>query len=319
MSEKKRSSPVGCLIVLLLIVPPFFFVPTGVAVGFAILCVVYLLAISEIIQEFKRISKRKVTNKSTIAAARAGFVELVAKLVDQTHDGWLVDERLDYHELIFFKVVYSQSSEDKTRKLPFHEYRSSPRVWKITDGSGECWVSLHNAQFHLKSKYKKLKKPQLLELLKDKPLPDFPMDKLEDRETFWVEEKYIPAGTPVNFYGHLSKAINSAPSELVSIQQNTKHDHRMEQQYRMTEEDWKDITNSTDQHEIKLLSSDYSPETFIESLIISLKGDNSLKWKSYLSIFMGILMLVVLLAFYGLYLWKGQPEFWEQMMSWLNV
>ena len=318
MSEKKRSSPVGCLIVLLLIVPPFFLVPTGVAVGFAIVCVMYLLVISEIIQEFKRIDKRKVTNKSTIAAARAGFVELVAKLDNESHSGWLIDELVDFHQLTFFKVVYSQSSEDKTKKLPFHEYRSILRVLKVTDGSGECWVSLHNAQFHLKRKYKKVKKPALLELLKKRPLSDFPMEKLEDRETFWVEELYIPAGTPVNFYGQLSRASTSDPSAFISLQQNTKHDHRMEQQYRMSEDDWQEITSSTDKHEVKLLSSDYSPGTFIESLIISLKGDSSLKLKSYLTIFMMGLMLIVLLGFYGLYLWKGQPEFWEKIITWLN-
>lgn len=87
MSEKKRSSPIGCLIVLLLIVPPFFFVPMGVAVGFAIVSVMYSLVISEITQEYKRIDKRKITNKSTIAVAREGFVELVAELEIEPHSG----------------------------------------------------------------------------------------------------------------------------------------------------------------------------------------------------------------------------------------
>lgn len=216
-------------------------------------------------------------------------------------------------------MVYSQSSGDKARKLPFHEYRDLPRVLKITDGSGECWVSLHNAQFHLKRKYKKVKKHQLKELLKEHPIPNFPMEELEDRETFWVEELYIPASTPINFYGLLTKASTSMPLELVYVQQNTKHDHRMEERYAMTEEDWNAITTSTGKHEVKLLSSDYSPETFIESLIISLKSDRSLKLKSYLTIFMMVLMLIVLLGFYGIYLWNGQPQFWEELMSWLNM
>lgn len=179
----KKSSPVGCLIYLLIVAPPFFFFPIGVAIGFTAVITVISLVTAEIHREVKKLKQRKVTNKSTISAARNGFVEVVAKIKNnEPISSWLDKEAIAYSEVSVAKMF--RRTDRKSEKQVFYSHRSHVRKMKISDGSAECWVSLHHVTMHLNPKRRRIKKQELLTLLAERPLPDFPIHALEDRDTF---------------------------------------------------------------------------------------------------------------------------------------
>ncbi|ADR20186.1 hypothetical protein MATR_21980 [Marivirga tractuosa] len=313
--KKTSSSPVGCLVLLVIIVPPYFFLPWEVALGFSIVVTFLLLIVSEIIREIRKLQQRKVTNKSTIAAARPGFVELVAKVSNSDHKKSFLEEiPVDFHQLHIGTNV--RTANRKSEFVSIYEYRSAPRILPITDGSGEAWASFHHLDIHLKSTTKRFKKDTLLQFLEEKAIPDFPPNSLEKSNLFHLTEFYLPKDEYAYFYGIMNVLpTHSNPDEILAYQ-GDKRD-RFNNQYALTNEDWEHI-KSESRDKVKLLTADYSPPTYIDKLIISSKGDRSLSWRTYLNVFMMCILIVVLLTFYGLYIWKAHPDLWNQLLSFFN-
>lgn len=309
MPDKKKTGAIGCLVFLLIVVPPYFFFPVGVAVGFTIICGCMGLIIPEMNREIKKVTQRKLTNKSTIAAAQEGFVELVAKIKGiENISTWLEGIAADFVKIRLLKWV--KNSRNKNSIVSFYEHRTSLKKLQITDGSADAWLSLHETTMHLKKKKKRLKKSDLLKLLEKYPLPNFNLDELKDKNTFWVEEHYIPKGQYAYCYGIMNKLNTSdTPHHILKHKENRHARHSKE--FALNETDWQEMVDSTHTHQIKLLTADYGQSNYIEKLLISLKGDHSLRLKSYFYLLMMVIIIMVLFAFYGLYVWKGHPEVWE--------
>lgn len=89
-------------------------------------------------------------------------------------------------------------------------------------------------------------------------------------------------------------------------------------EYALTKKDYEEITISFD-GKAKLLTADYSPPTYVENVIISLKGDTNLKIKTYINLCTLSLFIIVTITFYGLYLWKAHPLIFEQIISFLGL
>jgi len=309
MSDKKKTGAIGCLVFLLIVVPPYFYFPTGLAIGFTVVCSVLGFIIPEMTREIGKIKQRKATNKSTIAAAQEGFVEIVAKVKGiENVSTWLEGEKADFTLLKLLKWV--RNSRKKNTIVSFYEHRSSPKKLLVTDGSADAWVSLHETTMHLTKKKKQFKKDELLKLLEKHPLPNFNLDELKDKNTFWVEEHYITKGEYVNFYGIMHK-LNTANTPAYILKYKDNRHARHTQNLALDESDWQEMIDSTHASNLKLLTADYSAPNYIEKLLISLKGDHSLRLRSYLNLFMMLVMILVILSFFALYVWKGHPEVWE--------
>lgn len=310
--KKNSSSPLGCLVFLIIIIPPYFFMPWKAALGFSIVSILLGFIIPEIIREIRKMKQRKVTNKSTIAAARPGFVELVAKVANAApKQSFLEEIPVDFHQLHIGTNVRRENR--RSEYVSIYEYRSSPRILPITDGSGEAWVSLHHVDIHLKSKTKRLKKDTLLQFLEEKSLPDFPLKALEKSNLFHLTEFYLPKNEYAYFYGIMNVLpTRSNPDEILAYQDDRRD--RFNNQYALTNEDWEHI-KAKSKDKVKLLTADYSPPTYIDKLIISSKGDRSLSLRTYLHVFMLCVFIVAILSLYGLYLWKGHPDLWEKIIG----
>lgn len=147
---KKRNNAIGCFLYLAFIIPPFFFLPMGAAIGFAFICTFIMFLIAEISRQLGNLKKRRQTNKSPISASSEGFVELVAKVKsNSTQQTWLEELPADYHEIDVFQWKPGTSS-NKGHWTRLYRKRSHDRYFAINDDSGDCYVSLHHHTLHAK-------------------------------------------------------------------------------------------------------------------------------------------------------------------------
>ncbi|HCX22727.1 MAG: hypothetical protein CMB80_16700 [Flammeovirgaceae bacterium] len=308
MPSKNQSNAIGCLLFLVLIVPPFFILPIGAAIGFAGLCTIISFLIAEINRQIGNLRKRRETNKSLISNANEGFVELIAKVIDESKSlTWIKEVPVAYHELAIYQWKPG-TSNSKGHWTGLYQKRSHEKYFSISDGSGECFVSLHQTTFHIKSDSKRMNSRQLLQMLTKKGLEDFPAHDLIEGRKIKVEEHYIPSSTDIYFYGILHKQNRETPPDHLFDQKDNKKAIRSQSSYALDIHDWHKMIAYSSQSDIKILTSDYSPSTYIENLVISLKGDSNIQLRSYFGIFISLIAIIALIAIYLLIVSRTYPD-----------
>lgn len=158
-----------------------------------------------------------------------------------------------------------------------------------------------------------------LEKLTASHLEDFPVRDLNENRRIKVEEHYIPASTEIFFYGILHKFNLEDPPQDLFNQVNNKKAIHSESAYALTPSDWQEIIETSSGNNIKILSADYSPDSYIENLIISIKGDSNLQLRSYIGIFFCLLAIILLILIYLLLVSKTYPDLAEQMETFLHL
>ncbi len=313
MNSKSAKTSIGCFVFLAVIVAAFIYAPWQVAVGLMIVIFFISALIEAIRREFKRINKRKITNKSTIMGASEGFTELVAKIknYDQDQKTWLTQDKVSYRSVSFNCYVRVRHGEGNW--VSFHTYEPEDKKLLVTDGSGDCWISLHRAEIQVKEKSKRFNSKKLRDLLEENPIPDFPFEELEKQDTVLVREKWVEPESYVNFYGHFSKLPTyEVPKHIIEHSTNPKL-KSWEKERSLTEADWHEMVKVTEDNgkgELNLLTSTYSEEP-IDPLIMSLKGDARLNLLSYLNIAAMMMAIVLLIVIPFIILIKVFPEFLE--------
>ncbi len=318
MPAKNRSNAIGCLLLLFLIIPPFFVLPLGAALGFAGVCTVILFLIAEINRQVGNLKKLRETNKSLISNAGEGFVEFVARIKNNTnHHTWLRKRPVDYYETEIYQWRPGSSS-NKGNWARLYRKSSHEKFLTISDGSDDCFVSLHHSTIHFKSDWKRMTSRQLLEKLTTQNLENFPINDLDNNKKIKVVEHYVPASSQLYFYGILNKVNRDTSPQYLFDQKDNKKAIRSQSSYALDLVDWAQMTSSSSKNPIKILSSDYSPTTYIENLIVSLKGDSNIQLRTYFGIFMCFFVIAALIAIYLLIVSRAYPDLAievEQLLS----
>lgn len=317
----KKSSPIGCLVFLAVIIIVFIYLPlaAGFTVAFGLFGVILLT--SAISREFKRITERNRTNTSTIAAAQEGFVEISGKMVDEpTISTWLTGEKACIRRIDFTYVRSSRSSSSKSVPVTIFRAESERKKFLISDGSDQCWVILHAAELAFKKKTKRFRLKSLKEELSQRPLEGFSMaelDKLTGFKVITVTEEWLEKGQPFNCYGVLHKVkYGERPSALQEVY-NHKNQHQLQKEQVLTEADWQTMEKPHAYGEYKVITSRYNDlgRRDIDALIISYMGDAGLNRNSYIQIILMTLALVFLIFMCGVLINVQHPELLEKLVN----
>lgn len=300
MKPKKKPSPVGCIVYTIVLVLVYIVTPLLLAISFTFFSFFVVIIGHSIILKAKKIKLRNKTNKSTISTAQEGYVELVARIKDGDPQlkTWLTGESADYRWLSFNRYVgRSGSGSGKGKWSSFFDHESAEKVLSVTDGSGDCNVSLHRADFRIKTTTKFFKSIDLLKKLKDHGIDGFPYHDLEANKEIDVTEQWIPKNETVSFYGNLHKlSLDQTSHALIEDNIVMRGSNRLEHARFLETEDYQRLTRKEKEEggqSLKILTSNYDSNP-VEGLIISLKGDKSINQRSYATIiFLSFAMLVL--------------------------
>lgn len=317
---KKKESNLGCFVYLAVVIAAFVFVPWPIALGFAIFLAIALVLVYAIGHEIKKIRRRNRTKKTMISVASEGYVELLAKTKPENEETvtWLKRAEADYSWISFQRFVGSRRSDNPGRWVSFYDIESEGKVLKVSDGSGECWVSLHMADFRIANHHERYKPIELLQALKDKPIAGFPLKELDEKDDIQVVERWIPKGSELYLFGYMSN-LEDADQLIDGAKKAWRGGDHRNQDRMLTKDDFATlITKSSDSSSRnKILTPDYEVDP-VEGVIVSLSGDSVVNRSSYAAIVAFSLGLIVLLGMGAGILYSEFPELFDKMLRWLT-
>jgi hypothetical protein len=327
MSKKNtnKNSAVGCLTSLAVAIVAFVYLPWQAALGTLIAIFIILLLITGISREISKIRKRNITQKTLINKASSGFTELVSKVVNDNKGlvTWLGGEPAGYRWLSFnhFHRPKNRTENNAGHWASFFDHESESKALTVTDGSGECSVLLHMADFRIASETKRFKPEELLQKLKENPISGFDFDSIKKKETVLVEELWIPKDQYVYLYGDMYSFEDNPPEELLQkIEKSWRGGDYRNNERKLDSEDWKDLINKSKERgnsRIKILTSNYDQDP-ADGIIISQSDDTKINLTSYFSIAalsLGILFVI----FVGYFLLRAEyPEIAQKIISYFN-
>ena len=306
-SSDKKPSPVGCILLAAIAIVSFIFLPWQVALGVSINAFWIPILIYSINKEIQQIIQRNRTQKSTIAASTEGFTEVVVKLKNQPKDlqSWFTNEPAAVKWLTVYRQSYNESNSETTEQIVYYE-RSEAKKLRVSDGSDDAWLLLHEADVDFKHKKKRYRTEKIRKLLRDHPIEKFPMHLLDENERLIIEEHWITADAPLYVYGdHRKVSVGARPRDLVKIHEDQvqRADHGLA---KLTDTDWKemeDIASESVKSQYRIISTTYhsSDRRDVKPLIITPKGDAYVNLRSIGSI-AGLLVGMIFLAGISLFL-----------------
>jgi len=320
--NKKKQSPVGCLIYLGIIIIAFVFFPWQVALGLAFFLFAVILLTSGIGSEIKKIRRRNITQKSNISNANYGYTELVAKVSPSNKNlkSWIDGEAADYRWISFLQYQRTKNSDGESSGSwgPFYDDESEDKLLRISDGSGQCYASLHMADFRLHSKIKRYKPEEFLTVLKERRIDNFPYDLIDPEKDIRVEEKWIPKNAEHFFYGHMQIIKKEVPEDLIKVaEQAWRGGDHLNKKRQLDANDWKSILENS-QQSAKVLTTNYDQDP-VDNIIISQHDDNVLNRWSYISILAMVFGLVIVFVIGYLALNASYPEIIDEILFILNL
>ena len=297
----KKPSPAGCIIIAVVAILAFIFLPWQVALGVSLNAFWLPMMVHAIIKEMKQIITRSRTQKSTIAASRDGFTEVVVRVKNEDPElkTWLQGEPAAIHWLTITRRVYSESSREFHVSTMYTSYSADKKIL-VSDGSDDAWVLFHSARLHMRKKRKRLTSAKMKAMLQDRPLNGFPLELLDDTEKMTVEEAWLEAGQPIYVYGDMRKvSVGDRPRDLLRVHED--QIQPADQSSRtLNEDDWQNMENVASESvrsQYRILSSiynDYSRND-IKPLMLSTKGDryaNGVNIANMVGLSVGIIFLL---------------------------
>ena len=288
MQTKKKQSNIGCFVFVAIILVGFFYLPWMLVIGFAIAASIAMVLVFSILNEVKKIRKRSLTRKSLISKANEGYTELVAKIKPENLElqSWIDRTPADFTWLSFQKFHGSRHAEPRGKWKSFFDIESENNFFKVTDGSGDCWVTTHMSDFQVERSIQYFSQNELRHKLKDVPINDFPLENLGDNTEIRAVEKWIRKDQTLFFFGHLHdlshghKDLKTAAAKAWGA-----IDYRNRSRL-MGNNEWSDLLQKSEDSSPsirKILTANYEAEP-VERLIISKSGDSTINIRSYLAI-----------------------------------
>jgi hypothetical protein len=279
---------------------------------------VYLLF--SIVGEFKALIGRLSKRGLNISQTSEGKVLIKGKIegVSEPQRTWITDEPSTMRKIVFshYKRRVNTSGKNGKRVETTHLedlYRTdfSHQAIRINDGTGDCWILLHNSDglYHSKSLVKKVEDAE--EMLKKKPIDGFPMEKLEEVfKKVHITEEWVPVGQSLSVYGNIQKIkVGERPKGF---------DKGLDMLSRLgmapVGEMYKGIWEQIDEYTRQKGKSEYrliSAQNFTEGLnknsrlTVSSRGLGKLNWRSVWR----ILLMLAITAIFGVILYYLFLEF----------
>ncbi|MEQ8924605.1 MAG: hypothetical protein RLO81_02265 [Fulvivirga sp.] len=309
MTPEKKPSAIPGIIYIACVIAGFIYLPILVAFLIAFGGFGALLFVGEIMKQVKMIRQRNQTNKSTIAAAPEGFVEIIGRIkAPKDVRTFLTNEPADYRSITFSYSHQADRNRDLTAVEVYLSETEEKRL-QIYDGSATCQVLLHASELDLHEKVTHIKTEELKILLKERPLDGFPLEELDKHNSLTITEKWVRRGEKLRCYGYLRKIkYGERPEDLVEI--HSKKIRRLDFERRnLTDKDWAEMQKEAGA-DYKLMTSNYADleRRDIKELIISWKDDKQLNTKAYFQILLMIFLFVFLVGFCVLITWSQYPE-----------